>query len=82
MRIPFDFSQIEILSQTKNEVILTTVNLLPTLQWFQAKGYYLTDLIPDDYYQDGRMVERNMLCFTKDLEALKKMFDKDLNTSW
>lgn len=78
MRIPFDFSQIEILSQTKDEVMLTTVNLIPTLVWFQDKGYYLTDLIPDDYYQDGRMVERNILCFTKNKETRKKV----LNTSW
>jgi hypothetical protein len=72
MKIPFNFSQIEILSQSKDEVILTTVNLLPTLIWFQNKGYKLTDLIPDDYYENGRMVERNILAFTRNEETFKK----------
>ena len=57
----FNMDMVEVMSQTKNMLILRTSDLLPTLKFMQQCWRSLRELLPDD--ENG--TEYNLLTFYK-----------------
>lgn len=57
---------IKVLLHDDNNLVLQTYNLLDTLCYVTStKRWIIDELIPDDYYRDGKKIERNILCYKK-----------------
>ena len=47
----FNMDMVEILTQTRDTLIVRTADLLPTLQFMQSIWWRLKELIPDDEWE-------------------------------
>ena len=57
---------IKILFQDEENLVLETYNLLDTLCYVTSSNRWIIDeLIPDDFYRDGRKIERNILSYKR-----------------
>lgn len=57
---------IKVLLHDDNNLVLQTYNLLDTLCYVTStKRWIIDELIPDDYYRDGKKIERNILYYKR-----------------
>ena len=57
---------IKVLLHDNDTLVLQTYNLLDTLCYVTSSNRWIIDeLIPDDFYRDGRKIERNILYYKR-----------------
>jgi hypothetical protein len=57
---------IKILLHDEENLVLETINLLDTLCFVTSTGRWIIDeIIPDDIYLNGRMIEKNILYYKR-----------------
>lgn len=57
---------IKIILQDEDNLVLETINLLDTLCYVTSTNRWMIDeLIPDDFYRDGKRIERNILVYKR-----------------
>lgn len=57
---------IKILLHDEENLVLETINLLDTLCFVTSTGrWIINEIIPDDFYKNGKFIERNILYYKK-----------------
>ena len=57
---------IKVLLHDNDTLVLQTYNLFDTLCYVTSSNRWIIDeLIPDDFYRDGRKIERNILSYKR-----------------
>lgn len=57
---------IKILLKDEENLVLETYNLLDTLCYVTSTGrWIINEIIPDDIYHNGRLIERNVLYYKR-----------------
>ena len=57
---------IKVLLHDNDTLVLQTYNLFDTLCYVTSTNRWIIDeLIPDDFYRDGKKIERNILCYKR-----------------
>ena len=57
---------IKVLLHDNDNLVLQTYNLLDTLCYVTStKRWMIDEFIPDDYYRNGKKIERNILYYKK-----------------
>ena len=57
---------IKVLLHDEENLVLETINLLDTLCFVTSTGrWIINEIIPDDIYSNGRVIEKNILYYKK-----------------